>query len=116
MKPTTEEEKILKEGLEKASENQDNTGRISSLAFWHRISCPPWAGSKPADLVCFQRRIAFLYAQSEVQEFSPNSPSSLSVGTKSGKMRTLPPITIINTLPAREITDNNITSIAKIIP
>jgi hypothetical protein len=56
MKPTTKEEKILKEGLEKASENQENTRRISSLAFWNRIGCPPCAGSKPADLIgSFQR-------------------------------------------------------------
>ena len=51
MKPTRKEEKILKEGLEKASENQDNMRPISSLAFWYPIGCPPWAGSKPADLI-----------------------------------------------------------------
>jgi hypothetical protein len=59
MKPTTKEEKILKEGLEKASENQDNSGRISYLAFWHRIGYPPWAGSKPADLIDFSKEDSF---------------------------------------------------------
>ena len=53
MKPTIKEEKILKEGLEKASENQDNMRRISCRAFWYSIGCPPWAGSKPADLIGF---------------------------------------------------------------
>jgi len=61
MKPTTKEEKILKEGLEKASENQDNTRRISSLAFWHRIGCPPLAGSKPADLIGFLKEDSLFY-------------------------------------------------------
>jgi hypothetical protein len=71
MKPTTKEEKILKEGLEKDSENQDNTRRISSLAFWNRIGCPPWAGSKPADLIGILKEDSlFLCAQSKVQDFS----------------------------------------------
>jgi hypothetical protein len=53
IKPTTKEEKILKEGLEKTSENQDNMRRISCLAFWYSIGCPPWAGSKPADFISY---------------------------------------------------------------
>jgi hypothetical protein len=33
------EEKSLKEGLEKLSENQDNMSRKSDFAFWNRIGC-----------------------------------------------------------------------------
>ena len=33
MKPMIKDEKILNEGLEKASENQDNTNRISCFAW-----------------------------------------------------------------------------------
>jgi hypothetical protein len=47
MKPITKEEKSLKEGLEKASWNQDNMNWISCLAFWNRIGCSPfWANLK----------------------------------------------------------------------
>jgi hypothetical protein len=65
MKPTIKEEKILKEGLEKDSENQDNTRRISSLAFWNPIGCPPLAGSKPADLIGFLKEDSLFYALSQ---------------------------------------------------
>jgi hypothetical protein len=38
------EEKILKEGLEKTSEKQDNNFWISCLAFWIFMGCSPfWA-------------------------------------------------------------------------
>jgi hypothetical protein len=71
MKPTIKEEKILKEGLEKASENQGNTRWMSCRAFWHPIGFPPWAGSRPADLVCLSKEDSlFLCAQSKVQDFS----------------------------------------------
>jgi len=44
MKLRIKEENILKEGLEKFSENQDNTFRTSSLAFGILIGCSPfWA-------------------------------------------------------------------------
>ena len=36
------EEKILKEGLEKASEKQDNNFWISCLAFWIFMACSPF--------------------------------------------------------------------------
>ncbi len=40
-------EKSLQEGLEKASENQDNMNKTSFLAFWNRIGCSPlWANLK----------------------------------------------------------------------
>jgi hypothetical protein len=41
MKPIINEEKSLKEGLEKASWNQDNMNWTSCLAFWNRIGCSP---------------------------------------------------------------------------
>jgi hypothetical protein len=41
------EEKSLKEGLEKASWNQDNMNWTSCLAFRNRIGCSPfWANLK----------------------------------------------------------------------
>jgi hypothetical protein len=41
------EEKSLKEGLEKASWNQDNMNGISCLAFVNRTGCSPfWANLK----------------------------------------------------------------------
>jgi hypothetical protein len=47
MKSITKEEKSLKEGLEKASWNQDNMNWTSCLAFWNRIGCSPfWANLK----------------------------------------------------------------------
>jgi len=42
MKPTMKEEKILNEGLEKASRNQDNMNRTSCLALGIRIGCSPF--------------------------------------------------------------------------
>jgi hypothetical protein len=42
IKPMMKEEKILKEGLEKASEKQDNNFWISCLAFWIFIGCSPF--------------------------------------------------------------------------
>jgi len=41
MKPMIKEEKILKEGLKKASENQDNMSPISRRAPWYSIGYPP---------------------------------------------------------------------------
>jgi hypothetical protein len=41
MKLMINEEKILKEGLEKVSEKKDNTNWISSLAFFNLMGCPP---------------------------------------------------------------------------
>jgi len=38
------QEKILKEGLEKLSENQDNVVCKSAFAFLNRIGCPPFFG------------------------------------------------------------------------
>jgi len=38
----TKEEKILKEGLEKISEKQDNSFWISCFAFWLFIGCSPF--------------------------------------------------------------------------
>jgi hypothetical protein len=44
MKLRIKEENILKEGLEKLSENQDNMSRMSCLAFEILIGCSPfWA-------------------------------------------------------------------------
>ncbi len=41
------EEKILNEGLEKASRNQDNMNKTSCWAFGIRIGCSPfWANLK----------------------------------------------------------------------
>ena len=37
--PMTKDEKILKEGLEKVFENQDNMNRRSVLAFRNSIGC-----------------------------------------------------------------------------
>ena len=42
MKPTMKEEKSLKEGLEKASRNQDNMNKTSGLALGIRIGCSPF--------------------------------------------------------------------------
>jgi hypothetical protein len=42
MKPIMNEEKSLKEGLEKASWNQDNINWTSCLAFCNRIGCSPF--------------------------------------------------------------------------
>jgi len=65
MKPTTKDEKILKEGLEKPSENQDNMRRISRLAFSYPIGCPPWAGSKPADLINLSKEDSLFHGLSQ---------------------------------------------------
>jgi hypothetical protein len=54
-----------REGLEKAFENQDNTRRISSLAFWHRSGWPSSAGSKPADLISVSKEDILFYALSQ---------------------------------------------------
>jgi hypothetical protein len=42
MKPIIKEKKSLKEGLEKASWNQDNMNWTSCLAFGIRIGCSPF--------------------------------------------------------------------------
>jgi hypothetical protein len=42
MKLMIKEEKSLKEGLEKASENQDNMNQTSFFAFWILIGCSPF--------------------------------------------------------------------------
>ena len=72
MKPMIKEEKILKEGLEKASENQDNMRPISCLAFWYPIGCPPCAGSKPAELVGFFKEDSLFYVLSQKCKTSVN--------------------------------------------
>jgi hypothetical protein len=44
MNPMIKDEKILKEGLEKVSEKQDNMDCKSSFASWSFIGCSPfWA-------------------------------------------------------------------------
>jgi hypothetical protein len=58
-------EKLLQEGLEKASENQDNTRPISCPAFGYPIGCLPWAGSKLADLVRLSEEDSLFYGFSQ---------------------------------------------------
>ena len=71
MKPTTKEEKILKEGLEKTSENQDNMNGISCLAFRNHTGCPPLgANSKLPSLLAYYRTDSPFYILEKVQEFS----------------------------------------------
>lgn len=79
MKPTIKEEKILKEGLEKASENQDNMRRISCRAFWSPIGCPPCAGSKPADLIGFFKEDSLFYVLSQKCKTSVNKMPTLKI-------------------------------------
>jgi hypothetical protein len=49
IKAIIKEEKSLKEGLEKASENQDNMYGTSCLAFWNRIGCSPFRANLKLD-------------------------------------------------------------------
>jgi hypothetical protein len=42
MKPRTKEQKSLKEGFEKAPENQDNMNCTSCFASGHLIGCSPF--------------------------------------------------------------------------
>jgi len=49
MKLTIKEEKSLKEGLEKAPENQDNMKQTSSFAFWNLIGCSPFRANLKLD-------------------------------------------------------------------
>jgi hypothetical protein len=45
MNPIMNDENILNEGLEKASEKKDNMNRVSCLAFCNPIGCPPLLAS-----------------------------------------------------------------------
>jgi len=62
----TKEEKILKDGLEKVSENKDNRNWISSLACLNSIGCSPfWAKVKLALSLAYYRTTAFFIPRSK---------------------------------------------------
>jgi hypothetical protein len=60
MKPMTNEEKNLKEGLEKLFEKKDNMDWISCLTFWIPMGCSPfWAKGKLLLSLAYHRITAF---------------------------------------------------------
>jgi len=76
MKPMMKDENRLNEGLENASEKQDNRAWISCLAFLRLIGCSPfWAKVKLALSLAYYRITAFLIPISKsarLQLFSQN--------------------------------------------